>query len=262
VIFSRKREDAGRRPDAEPVRGGRHTREQAQARQRAAAPQAVETPAVEAQEFGPYDATVAPDDGVDRLDLGALRIPSLPGVGIQMEAAPSGQILRVQLKHEGSMLQLGAFAAPRSEGIWDEVREELRAALGKSGAKVAEVEGEYGPQIAARLGANGPNPVEVRHIGIDGPRWFLHAVFVGAAAVDPDRAGPLRDALRGLVVDRGVDARPVKEALPLRLPPQAAAQFAEMVAAQGQKPGQGAGGPSSGGAAPAATRDANGTARS
>lgn len=233
MIFSRKREDT-RRPAADNPRGGRHTREQVEARHRVAPPPEVEVP-----EFGPYDLAEAPEDGVERLDLGALRIPSLPGVGIQMEAAPTGQILRVQLKYEGSMLQLGAFAAPRTEGIWDEVREELRAALGKSGAKVAEVEGEYGPQIAARMGATGPNPVEVRHIGIDGPRWFLHAVFVGAAAVDPDRAGPLREALRGVIVDRGTDARPVKEALPLRLPPEAAAQFAEMVAAQGgQKAGE------------------------
>jgi hypothetical protein len=255
VIFSRKGEDAKRRPGGATGRGGRHTREEVEARHRVAP-----EPAVEVPEFGPYDVTVAPEDGVDRLDLGALRIPSLPGVGIQMEAAPSGQILRVQLKYEGSMLQLGAFAAPRTEGIWDDVREELRAALGKSGAKVAEVEGEYGPQIAARMGATGPNPVEVRHIGIDGPRWFLHAVFVGAAAVDPDRAGPLRDALRGLVVDRGTDARPVKEALPLRLPPEAAAQFAEMVAAKGQQAGENAAGQSPDGAT-AARAQGNGAKR-
>jgi hypothetical protein len=114
VIFSRRREDTGRRQGADPGRGGRHTREQVQARH-----QEPPAPEVEVPEFGPYDVTVAPEDGVERLDLGALRIPSLPGVGIQMEAAPSGQILRVQLKHEGSMLQLGAFAAPRTEGIWD-----------------------------------------------------------------------------------------------------------------------------------------------
>jgi hypothetical protein len=40
-------------------------------------------------------------------------------------------------------------------------------------------------------------------------------------------AGPLRDVLHGLVVDRGKDAMPVQEALPLRLPAEAAAQLAE-----------------------------------
>ena len=43
---------------------------------------------------------------------------------------------------------------------------------------------------------------------------------------------PLRDVLRGVVVDRGTEARPVSEALPLRLPPEAAAQLAEMVAGE------------------------------
>ena len=56
------------------------------------------------------------------------------------------------------------------------------------------------------------------------------AVFLGAAAFQPDQAGPLSEVLRGLVVDRGNEARPVQEALPLRLPPEAAAQLADATA--------------------------------
>ncbi len=42
--------------------------------------------------------------------------------------------------------------------------------------------------------------------------------------------------LRGLIVDRGIEARPVSEALPLRLPPDAATQLAEATeAAAAQK---------------------------
>jgi hypothetical protein len=91
------------------------------------------------------------------------------------------------------------------------------------------VDGEYGPELQARFDG-GQGMVEVRHIGIDGPRWFVHGVYFGAAAVDPDQAGPLQEALRGLVVERGSEARPVKELLPLRLPAEAAAQLAELVA--------------------------------
>jgi hypothetical protein len=36
--------------------------------------------------------------------------------------------------------------------------------------------------------------------------------------VDPSVAGPLADCLRGLVVDRGGEAMPVREPLPLHLP--------------------------------------------
>jgi hypothetical protein len=213
-------------------------------------------------EFGPYDASRAPEDGVGRLDLGALRIPTVEGVDIQLEAAPGGEIQRVQLAHGGSRLQLGAFAAPRTEGIWDEIRAELRTALVGSGAKLAEVDGEYGPELQARFDG-GQGMVEVRHIGIDGPRWFVHGVYVGAAAVDPDQAGPLREALRGLVVDRGSEARPVKELLPLRLPAEAAAQLAELVStekAAAEIPPAGAVRAPAGAATPTAPADQGGAA--
>jgi hypothetical protein len=178
----------------------------------------------EPRAFGPYDVTEAPR-GQELLDLGALRIPAVAGVEVHLQAGPEGQIQQVQLAHGGSRLQVAAFAAPRTEGIWDEIRETLRAALVAGGSKPAEVEGEYGAELTARI-AEGGNSVDVRHIGIDGPRWFVHAVYIGSAAVDPERAGPLRDVLRGLVVDRGVEARPVSEGLPLRLPAEAAAQLA------------------------------------
>jgi hypothetical protein len=227
-MFSRKRGSADQGGNDDTGRGGRHARNRTN-------PGLARDPFFDDEtdeslpEFGPYDAGDAPSDDLTRLDLGALRIPTVAGVDIQLETAPGGEIQRVQLAHGGSRLQLGAFAAPRSEGVWDEVRAELREALTTSGAKFAEVEGEYGPELQARFG-NTQGMIEVRHIGIDGPRWFLHGVYVGAAAVDPDQAGPLRDALRGLVVDRGVEARPVKEPLPLRLPAEAAAQLAELVA--------------------------------
>lgn len=181
-------------------------------------------------EHGPYDADDAPDDDRARLDLGALRIPALPGVEIQLQAGPQGDIQQIQLSHGASRLQLGVFAAPRSEGIWDEIRENLFGALANGGAKPQEIDGEYGVELRARV-KEGSGTTDVRHVGIDGPRWFLHAVYLGAAAADPDRAGPLREVMRGLVVDRGTEARPVSEALPMRLPAEAAAQLAEQ---QGQ----------------------------
>lgn len=224
MIFSRNRGKADQAGERDASRAGRHSRQGQVGRVDA---EDVQTPAP--PEFGPYDVTEAPEDDVSRFDLGALRIPNVPGVGIQLEAAPDGGIARVQLEHDGSRLQLGVFAAPRSEGVWDEIRDELRAALNRSGAKIAEVDGDYGLELQARFG-NAGTVIEVRHVGIDGPRWFVHGVYVGAAAVDPAQAGLLREALRGLVVDRGVEARPVKEALPLRLPAEAAAQLAELVA--------------------------------
>jgi hypothetical protein len=193
-----------------------------------------EPEALEIPDFGPYDVDAVPDDGVSRLDLGSLRVPNLPGTAVQVEAAPNGQIVRVQLENQGTRLQLAAYAAPRSEGIWDEVRDEIRTSLLGTGAKVVEVDSDYGLALAARVGGSAGAPVtELRHLGVDGPRWFVHAVFAGPGAVDPSAAAPLWTALRGLVVDRGAEARPVKEPLPLRLPPELAARLAEMAARQG-----------------------------
>jgi hypothetical protein len=225
VIFSRK--GGGRRDDR--ARAARLTTTTVGWQD----PSEREPEALEIPEFGPYDVNAAPDDGVSRIDLGSLRVPNLPGTAVQVEAAPNGQIVRVQLENEGTRLQLAAYAAPRSEGIWDEVRDEIRTTLLGSGAKVVEVDSDYGPALAARVGGTGGAPVtELRHLGIDGPRWFVHAVFAGPGAVDPSVAEPLWTALRGLVVDRGAEARPVKEPLPLRLPPELAARLAEMAARQ------------------------------
>jgi hypothetical protein len=186
----------------------------------------MDQPVVPSREFGPYDLSEAPPDERGRLDLGALQVPAVAGVEVHLQAGPDGRVQQIVLAHEGSRLQLGAFAAPRSEGIWDEVRETLREMLQANGATPKEIEGEYGPELTARV-SDGSNTVDVRHVGIDGPRWFVHGVYIGNAAQDPAKAGPLRDVLRGLVVDRGKDAMPVQEALPLRLPAEATAQLAE-----------------------------------
>lgn len=173
---------------------------------------------------GPYDVSEAPPDELERFDLGALRIPAISGVEIRMQAGPEGEVQQVVLVHGDSALELGVFAAPRSEGIWDEVRAELHAALGRDGARPEEIEGEYGVELRARV-RSPDGPTQVRFVGVDGPRWFVRAMYQGPAAADPARAATLREVLLGLVVDRGSQAMPVREALPLRLPPAAAEQI-------------------------------------
>jgi hypothetical protein len=173
---------------------------------------------------GPYDASEAPDDGLERFDLGALRIPALSGIEMRMQAGPEGEVQQVVLVHGDSALELGVFAAPRSEGIWDEVRSELRATLGRDGARPEEIEGEYGVELRAKV-RSPDGPTQVRFVGVDGPRWFVRAMYQGPAAADPARAAALREVLCGLVVDRGSQAMPVREALPLRLPPAATEQM-------------------------------------
>jgi hypothetical protein len=169
-----------------------------------------------APEFGPWDSRQVPDE-IQRLDLGSLLIPALDGIEVRVQANQEGGVEQVVLVHGNSALQLGVFAAPRSEGIWDEVREEIAEAMKSDGASPAEFDGPYGRELTARV--NTPDgPADVRFVGVNGPRWMLRALFQGAAASDPREEGVLGECLRGVVVVRDQEARPVREALPLRLP--------------------------------------------
>lgn len=177
----------------------------------------------ERADTGPYDADEVPDDDLERLDLGSLKIPALPGVEVQIQANEQGEIAAVALIAGNSAVQVGAFAAPRTEGIWDEVRAELRSGLVAEGGKVTEVPGPYGTELSGRI-STPDGPQDVRFVGIDGPRWFVRAVFHGAVAADPSAAPELVACLERIVVDRGKEAMPVREPLPLRLPPEAVEQ--------------------------------------
>lgn len=169
-----------------------------------------------APERGPYDARFAPE-GVQRLDLGSLLIPAVDGVEVRVQANPEGVVEQVVLVHENSALQLGVFAAPRSEGIWPEVRAEIAEAMRADGVSPRELDGPYGIELTARV--NTPDgPADVRFVGVDGPRWMVRALYQGQAAVQPGQEGVLAECLEGLVVVRDAEARPVREALPLRLP--------------------------------------------
>jgi len=186
-----------------------------------------------APRHGPYDSRHAPD-GVQRLDLGSLLIPAIDGVEVRVQANPDGGVEQIVLVHGDSALQLGVFAAPRSEGIWDEVRAEIAAAMKSDGAAPQEFDGPYGVELAARV--NTPEgPADVRFVGVDGPRWMVRALFQGLAAADPAQEGVLGECLRGLVVVRDEEARPVREALPLRLPREMA-EHAGHSHAEGEDP--------------------------
>jgi len=189
-----------------------------------------------APERGPWDARHAPD-GVQRLDLGSLQIPAIEGVEVRVQANPDGIVEQIVLVDGDSALQLGVFAAPRSEGIWDEVRAEIASAMASDGVAAREVTGPYGIELTARV--NTPEgPADVRFVGVDGPRWMVRALYQGAAAADPSREGSLGVVLSGLVVTRDSEARPVREALPLRLPKE----MTEQAQAQAEADGDGTNG--------------------
>ena len=185
-----------------------------------------QTPSGYDRSTGPFDDAEADaaDDQLPRIDLGSLRIPGLPSLGVQVEADQnSGEIHAVTVIGHEAAVQLQPFAAPRSEGIWDEIRAEMLAEISNSAdARVAEAEGAFGPELRAIIPARSPDGQEIRQpirfAGVDGPRWFLRLMFLGKAAVEPDPDDELHQLIRQTIVVRGAQAMAPRDPLPLRLP--------------------------------------------
>lgn len=177
---------------------------------------------------GPWDATEV--DGSDGyIDLGGLWLRGQDGMELRLEMdEESGRVTAATIQLAGSAVQLQAFAAPRSEGIWDEIRSEIASGVTRQGGTVDDVPGPFGRELLASIpirtpeGATAQTPA--RFAGIDGPRWFLRAVFHGSAAYDASAAGTLESVVRDIVVVRGSEAMAPRELLPLRPPDQPAAE--------------------------------------
>lgn len=172
---------------------------------------------------GPWDAADAPADDLARIDLGALLVPVPDQTEVRVDVTQEGEVFAATLAQGGSAVQVNAFAAPRTEGIWAEVLAEIAESLSGTGGRVEHLDGPHGPELRAEVptqvpGQEGIVLAPARFVGVDGPRWFLRALYTGPAAVDPGAAAPLELAVRGIVVVRGSDPMAVRDALPLRLP--------------------------------------------
>jgi hypothetical protein len=191
-----------------------------------------ETGPVDARAEGPFDSTevdasVLEDD--ERIDLGALVVTGMPGMelGLQVDEQ-SGVVQAVLLMLEDSALELRAFAAPRTSGIWDEVRQEIAAEASRMGGTATETDGPFGTELVLVVPVEDPEgqifSQTSRVIGVDGPRWLLRGTVLGRAAVEADAALPMEETLRNTVVVRGDEPMAVRESLPLTLPPGAQPQ--------------------------------------
>src|SRR5208282_3299517 len=104
-----------------------------------------------------------------------------------------------------SGLQLQPFAAPRSSGLWHEVRPEIGEEVAKAGGQSAERDGPFGPELLARVVPQGAEdhdipPQLLRFLGADGPRWFLRGLISGPAAADEELARPFEEIFGDAVV--------------------------------------------------------------
>lgn len=218
---------------------------------------------------GPFDIDDFDDPSAAtqaRLDLGSVLIPMPEGAQVQVEVSETGVPSAVWLVTANGRLNIAAYAAPKTTGLWREVAGELAEALRNDNASVSIVDGPWGREvIGTAAGA-------VRFIGVDGYRWMVRCVVNGAHETMDALTAEARNALADTVVRRGETPLPVRTPLPVQLPEPmaeqlraaAAQQAAQQAAAQGAPPaggGQatppGAGGPPP---EPAARRSADGSA--
>ena len=174
---------------------------------------------VDRETAGPYDASEVPAMR-PYVDLGGIKVAPREGLQLRLEVDERAQrVVAVSLEYADSLLQVQAFSAPKTTGLWHEVRTEIAQQLGSQGAEVAHEDGDLGPELLVR--SAGTNEQEVRlarFVGVDGPRWLLRGVIMGRAASDAEAKAQIVELFRELVVVRGDDPMPPSELLELKVP--------------------------------------------
>ncbi|OZG63454.1 hypothetical protein BLEM_0157 [Bifidobacterium lemurum] len=184
---------------------------------------------------GPWDVN---DEDVpdydDYLDLGAYYLPFLKGIELRIKANRSSkQILGATITYGSSSLEIEAFAAPKSMGLWDEVRADLLEA----NSTASEAEGVFGTELKLPVHVKGGRTVTTRIVGVDGPRWMLRGIFSGKAAVDADadETEALNRFFADIVVERGEEPLAPRDLIPMHPPVSPAERKAAKAKAEGEE---------------------------
>ncbi|MFJ4160567.1 DUF3710 domain-containing protein [Microbacterium testaceum] len=185
------------------------------------AAQALKSAPTDRETAGPFDEAEA-NPVRPYIDLGGIKILPREGLNLRLEVEEqTKRIVAVGLDYADSTLQVQPFAAPRSSGLWEETREQIRQQVKQQGGRVEEREGPLGPELLAEVpvaGADGASKRLARFVGVDGPRWFLRGVVGGAATSDVEAASAVEDLFRSIVVVRGSSPMPPRDLIPLRMP--------------------------------------------
>ena len=203
--------------------------------------------ALDWRDEGPWDVSEIDDlediEQPQRIDLGSLIITGVPGSELRLQVAeetkeivsamlvietavpaPAGQPATTQTV--SSALELGAYAAPRSGGLWAELREEISEAATAQGGSASLREGPFGVELYRFIPVTTPEGEQgyqpSRMWVAEGPRWLLRGIVYGQAAVEDDVESPVvadvLAAFRQVIVRRGEEAMAPGDLLPLSMP--------------------------------------------
>ncbi|MFC7671878.1 DUF3710 domain-containing protein [Mycolicibacterium sp. GCM10028919] len=168
---------------------------------------------------GPFDIGDFDDPAVavvGRHDLGSVLLPENETAELVFEVNQQGVPSAVWMVTPNGRYNITAWAAPKTGGLWREVVTEIADSLRKDNAQVSIVDGPWGREVVGVV-TNGPEPVVMRFIGIDGYRWMVRGAAIGPPQLADAIAAETRKALSDTVIRRGDTPQPVRAMLPLQL---------------------------------------------
>ncbi len=183
---------------------------------------------------GPWDRSETEADGEDEayVDLGGLIVKGAPNLELRLQVdESSGLVAAVLLAGPESGLELRAFAAPRSSGIWDDVRHDIAAEAARRGGSATELDGSFGPELKVVVPAQTPEGLKAtqtsRIVGVDGPRWMLRGTFLGKSATEAGADEVLDQAFRDVIVVRGDSPMAPRAMITMHMPDQSRSAWDE-----------------------------------
>lgn len=176
-------------------------------------------------EPGPRSAEEV-DTSFGYVNLGSILVPAVKGMQVRTQVADDGHtVLRVLLVLGDSGLQIFAAAAPRSGGVWEDVRAQIREGFESQGTHVEDVHSRYGVELHADIPTTMPDgrtaTSRMRIIGREGPRWFARIDVLGPAAQSVDASREIEKVLDRIVILRDERPRARLELLPVHIPDEA-----------------------------------------
>lgn len=185
------------------------------------------------RDLGPYDireidADALEDESDDdgRIDLGSMVLPAADDTEFRLQVdEDSEQVVSVMMINGESALEVGAFAAPSSGGLWAEIRAELVDSVTEHGGSANFVSGPFGVELRRLLPVETPDGDQgyqpSRMWVAEGPRWMLRGIVYGEAALTDGTESPaaeLLDMFRRIVVRRGDEPMAPGDLLSITLP--------------------------------------------
>lgn len=182
------------------------------------------------REEGPFDISevedIAGTPEAPRIDLGSMILAGFPGAELRLQMSEeTQQIVSAMLVHESSALEVAAYAAPRSGGLWVELREEIMASASEAGGSGTLAEGPFGVELRRIVPVTTPEGEQgyqpSRMWMAEGPRWLLRGIVYGQAALEEGTESPVAEllsAFQQIVVRRGDEAMAPGDLLPLTMP--------------------------------------------